>query len=157
MSGVWPPMSTSSLMRYLPLGLRSARTGTFLPMRVKSSSVSFTFAEWAMASRWSTALVEPPSAMTTVMAFSKASRVMISSGRMPRLSSSSTARPAARASCALAGETAFCAEEFGSDMPSASMAEAMVFAVYMPPQLPAPGMAFSSISASSLSSSRPLA
>ena len=44
-----------------------------------------------MASRCSTALVEPPSAMTTVIAFSKASRVMMSSGRMPRLISSSTA------------------------------------------------------------------
>ena len=44
-----------------------------LPMRVKSSSVSFTRAACAIASRCSTALVEPPSAMTTVIAFSKAS------------------------------------------------------------------------------------
>jgi hypothetical protein len=36
-------MATSSDMPYLPLGLRSASTGTRLPMRVKSSMVSFTF------------------------------------------------------------------------------------------------------------------
>ena len=72
MSGRMPPMATSALMLYLPLGLRSASTGTRLPMRVKSSMVSFTFAACAMASRCNTAFVEPPSAMTTVMAFSKA-------------------------------------------------------------------------------------
>ena len=33
MSGRMPPMATSSDMRYLPLGLRSASTGTRLPMR----------------------------------------------------------------------------------------------------------------------------
>ena len=93
--------------------------------------------------------------------FSKASLVMMSSGRMlPRLISlPTTAPPAARASpAALAGEMAFCAEEFGSDMPSASMAQAMVFAVYMPPQAPAPGnRVFLGSSASSRSSIWPLA
>ena len=152
-----PPMATSSLMRKRPLGFKSASTGTRAPMRVKSSSFSATPAVWAMARRWSTALVEPPRAMTTVMAFSKASFVMMSSGRMPRLMRSKTAMPAARASAALAGEVAFCAELLGKDMPRASMALAMVLAVYMPPQEPAPGMAFSSISASSRSSSWPLA
>ena len=42
----------------------------------------------AMASRCSTALVEPPSAITTVIAFSKAARVMMSRGLMSALSSS---------------------------------------------------------------------
>ena len=37
-------------------------------------------------------------------------------------------------------------------MPKASIAEAIVFAVYIPPQEPAPGMALASISASSASS-----
>jgi len=31
----------------------------------------------------------------------------------------------------------------GNDIPSASMAAAIVFAVYIPPQAPAPGQAFS--------------
>ena len=38
-----------------------------------------------------TALVDPPSAMTTVIAFSNAARVMMSRGLMSALSSSSTA------------------------------------------------------------------
>ena len=79
-SGRMPPMATSSDIKCLPLGFKSASTGTRLPMRVKSSIVSFTFAACAMASRCSTALVEPPSAMTTVMAFSNAFLVRMSSG-----------------------------------------------------------------------------
>ena len=43
-NGWMPPMATSSLMKWRPLGLRSARTGVRAPRRVKSSSVSFTFA-----------------------------------------------------------------------------------------------------------------
>ena len=76
-------MATSSAMRNLPLGFKSASTGTRLPIRVKSSISSFTPAVCAMASRCSTAFVEPPSAITTVIAFSNAFRVMMSSGRMP--------------------------------------------------------------------------
>ena len=38
-------------MRCFPLGFRSASTGTFFPIRVKSSSESFTFAECAIASK----------------------------------------------------------------------------------------------------------
>ena len=56
-------------------------------------------------------------------------------------SMSTTAAPARRQSSIFAGEMAFCAELFGRLMPSASMARAMVLAVYMPPQEPAPGMA----------------
>ena len=94
-------MATSSDIEYLPLGFRSASTGTRLPMRVKSSSRSLTLADEAMASRCSTALVEPPSAMTTVMAFSKALRVMMSRGAMPRLSRFDHGRAGARAVFAL--------------------------------------------------------
>ena len=132
-------MATSSDIRCLPLGFKSASTGTCLPIRVKSSSVSFTFAACAMASRCSTALVEPPSAMTTVMAFSNALRVMMSSGLMPCRIRFTTAAPACRQSFFFAGEMAACAELFGRLMPSASMALAMVFAVYMPPHEPGPG------------------
>jgi hypothetical protein len=46
-------------------------------MRSKSSMARGTPASWAMASRWSTALVEPPLAATEAMAFSSASRVRI--------------------------------------------------------------------------------
>jgi hypothetical protein len=52
-------------------------------------------ASWAMASRCSTALVEPPSAMTTAMAFSNASLVRIWRGRMFWRSRFTTAWPEA--------------------------------------------------------------
>ena len=48
----------------------------------KSSIVSGTFTLRAMAIRCSTALVEPPSAITTTIAFSNASRVITSRGLM---------------------------------------------------------------------------
>ena len=155
--GTVPPMRTSSAMTYLPLGLRSASTGVRLPMRVKSSSESLTRAVCAMASRCSTALVEPPRAVTRAMAFSKASLVRISLGRMPRLIRPSTARPAERQSTRLAAEMAAWAELLGRLMPMASMADAMVLAVYIPPQEPAPGMAHSSICRSSRASMSPRA
>ena len=84
-NGWMPPTATSSLMKWRPLGLRSASTGVRAPRRVKSASVSFTLRmAWAIARRCSTALVEPPSALTTTMAFSKALRVRMSLGRILR-------------------------------------------------------------------------
>ena len=139
-------MRISSDIMYLPLGRRSASTGTRAPMRVKSSSSSGTFAACAIASRCSTALVEPLSAMTTVIAFSNASRVRICDGVMPAFTSLTTALPASSQSLILWRDTASCAELFGRLMPSASIAEAMVLAVYMPAQLPGPGIAVRSIS-----------
>ena len=52
--------------------LEVGETGTRLPILVKSSIESFTPAQWAIARRCSTALVEPPSAIVTVIAFSNA-------------------------------------------------------------------------------------
>ena len=94
-----------------------------------------------MASRCSTALVEPPSAFTTTIAFSKALRVRMSLGRIFRLSNSITAAPARRQSSFFALPIAVCAELPGRLMPSASIALAIVFAVYIPPQEPGPGIA----------------
>src|SRR5207249_2643091 len=54
---------------------------------------------------------------------------------------STTHAPARRQSSFLAGEMAFCAELLGRLMPRASIALAIVFAVYIPPQEPGPGMA----------------
>ena len=64
--------------------------GTRSETRWKSSIVSATPAERAIARKWSTALVEPPVAMTSTIAFSKAARVMTSRGLMSRFISSST-------------------------------------------------------------------
>ena len=80
-------------MWYLPWGLVSAMWGTRLATVLKSSRARSTRASLAMARRCSTALVEPPSAMTTAMAFSNASLVRIWRGRMFCSSSVMTARP----------------------------------------------------------------
>src|SRR6202011_104174 len=53
-------------------------------------------------------------------------------------------------------EIAACAELLGKLMPSASIAEAMVFAVYIPPQEPGPGIAQDSTCSSSPSEIFPL-
>ena len=65
---------------------------------------------------------------------------------MPRSRSRITARPALRQSIRLASETASWAELFARLMPSASIAEAMVLAVYIPAHDPGPGMAVDSTS-----------
>src|SRR3972149_5009861 len=52
----------------------SAMWGMRRAMRSKSSRDSSRPASWAMAGRWRAALVEPPMATTTAMAFSKARR-----------------------------------------------------------------------------------
>ena len=64
-------------MWYFPCGFMSARCGTRRPMREKSSKHSSTLASFAIARRWRTALVEPPSAITVAIAFSKACLVII--------------------------------------------------------------------------------
>ena len=64
----------ASCRRSAACGARSRRS------RRSSSS---TPASRASASRWSTALVEPPLAATPAIAFSNASRVRMSRGRMP--------------------------------------------------------------------------
>ncbi len=92
-----------------------------------------------MASRCSTALVDPPNAITTAIAFSNASLERIWRAVMPRRSSSTTASPEACANASRRRSADGGAAEPGSDMPSASAADAIVFAVYMPPHAPSPG------------------
>jgi hypothetical protein len=84
-------------------------------------------------------------AITTVMAFSKASRVRISRGLDAALDQFEHGRAGFAAVALLVRPMAAWAELLGRLRPRASMAEAMVLAVYMPPQEPAPGMAHSSI------------
>jgi hypothetical protein len=55
----------------------------------------------------------------------------------------------------LSGSSAGIDELYGNDMPSASIALAIVLAVYMPPHAPAPGMLQRMISARSSSLMRP--
>ena len=101
-----------------------------------------------MASRCNTALVEPPTAMITLMAFSNASRVMRSSGRMLAAIASTNTSAERAALSAFSGSSAAMVELPGRLRPMASMAELIVLAVNMPPQLPAPGQAFFSTAVS---------
>ena len=58
---------------------------------------------------------------------------------IPCCSRCSTAAPASKQSRSLSSDIAACAELFGKLIPSASIAEAMVFAVYIPPHEPSTG------------------
>ena len=78
----------------------------------------------------------------SVSAFSKASRVMIWRGVRSCSNSARIARPTRSVSPRLAVPVAGMDELKGRLMPIASMALAMVLAVYMPPQAPGPGQAF---------------
>ncbi len=93
--------------------------------------------------------MEPPSAITTAMAFSNASRVMTWRAVMPCRSISTTACPERCAKPSRRRSTAGGAAEPGSDIPSASPTEAIVLAVYMPPQAPSPGQMARSIRSTS--------
>ena len=79
----------------------------------------------------------------------------MSRGRMSRSSSTRIAAPARKHSSSLPGSSAGVDELSGSDMPSASIAAAIVLAVYMPPQAPAPGQAWRTMSLRSSSVIRP--
>ncbi|MNY40997.1 hypothetical protein D3C86_1757780 [compost metagenome] len=134
-----PPISFKSCMTYRPLGFRSAKWGTRRRICSKSSNVKSTPTEWAMASKCRNAFVEPPKAITTVIAFSNAFFVIMSLGYISCSSSDITCLPAATHSAALSGEMAGVEEEPGRLMPIASAAAAIVLAVYIPPQDPGPG------------------
>ena len=152
-----PPMRSTSVMTYWPNGLRSAMCGVRSAMRLKSDSCRSTPASRAMASRCSTALVEPPNAMVTAIAFSNAGLVMMSRAVMPWRSMFTTASPERRAKASRRRSAEGAAAEPGRDMPRASPMEAMVLAVYMPPQAPSPGAMDFSMRSRSSSDMRPRA
>ncbi len=74
---------------------------------------------------------------------------------MPRLIRLTTAAPARWQSSRFWLEIASCAELFGKLMPIASIAEAMVLAVYMPAHAPGPGIAVRSTNFSCCSDTVP--
>ena len=150
-----PPISINSDIKKFPLGLRSANTGVCLPILSKSSKVRSTLASWAIASKCKTAFVEPPSAITTAIAFSNACLVIMSLGLISLDMRFIIASPAFNESSNLLDETASCAELLGKLKPSASIADAMVLAVYIPPHDPGPGIAEDSMSKSSISEIEP--
>ena len=125
-------------------GVRSA-------MAPNSSMSSWIPYSWAIASRWSTPLVEPPVAATLAIPFSSASRVTIDEGRTSRRTRSITSSPVRRAAASLAGSSAGIPLRPDGERPMNSMTVLIVLAVYWPPQAPAPGQAAFSISWSSSS------
>src|SRR5690606_14770256 len=89
--------------------------------------------------KWSTALVEPPRTTIRRMAFSKALRVMISDGLISFSNRMRIYLPVSKHSFFFSSDTAGLEDEYGRLIPKASIAEAIVLAVYIPPQAPAPG------------------
>ena len=124
-------------------------------MRSKSSSFHSTPAEWAIAKKCRTALVEPPTAITTEIAFSIDLRVMISRGNILLRMALTRILPASSVFSPFSGATADMVEEYIGLIPIASKAEDMVLAVYIPPQEPAPGQALRSTDINLTSSIRP--
>src|ERR1700734_1188682 len=88
---------------------------------------------------------------TDAIAFSNASRVKISRGRIPSRSRFSTTLPQSNATESFFGSIAGTLLKPMGESPIISITVDMVFAVYWPPQAPAPGHATSSRSCNSLS------
>ena len=81
-------------MKYLPDGDNFANCGVSPAIRLKSSNVKDTPASCAMAGKCKAVLEEPPNAISTATAFSKASFVNTSFGRKPSCKTSITCMPA---------------------------------------------------------------
>ena len=132
-----PPASKKSSMRRVPAGMMSTRSGKRDPIRSMSSRVSWTPTRPAIASRCRTALVDPPTAESTQIAFSKAFRVRIALGRKSSRTISTIRLPVRCASrlrrVSGAGIVALC----GNVIPRASAIDAIVEAVPMGLQWPA--------------------
>mmetsp|Transcript_62763 Transcript_62763/g.147178 ORF Transcript_62763/g.147178 Transcript_62763/m.147178 type:complete len:265 (+) Transcript_62763:352-1146(+) len=104
-AGMPPTRCTSSIL-YLPLGFKSATSAVLSLILWKSSMDSSIPAVAAMASKCSTALVEPPSAFTSTMAFSKDFFVRMSIGFRFRSSMAFTHWAARWHSARFSGEVA---------------------------------------------------
>ena len=118
---------------------------------------SGTPASRAMASRCSTALVDPPVAATPAMALSKALRVQMCARPAVVPHGVHDDLAAAEATSSLRGSTCGTAAVPMGERPISSITVAMVLAVNWPPHAPAPGQAWSSMSSSSASEMRPAA
>ena len=135
-----PPARCRSVATNRPPGLRSASSGTRALTLSKSSMVSGTPASRAIASRCSTALVEPPVAATAAIAFSSA-------GLRDDLARTKSAPQhvhhqragGARDRRPCPGRRAGTLALPNGEMPRNSHTVAIVLAVNWPPHAPAPG------------------
>ena len=111
---------------------------------MKSSSVSFTPASCAIAGKCNAVFEDPPRAISTATAFSNASFVIMSFGLKSCFNTSIICIPAFLASLSLSENTAGTVPFPGSPIPSASVRQFIVFAVYIPEHEPQVGHAISS-------------
>ena len=100
-------------------------------------------------------MVEPPSAFTKAMAFSIDFLEIISKGFKSCSNRFLMATACLSDSDSLFGFSAGIEELYGKEKPIHSIAEAIVFAVYIPPHAPAPGIDLLMISLYSSSSISP--
>ncbi len=133
----------------------SARCGTSRESASKRSRSKGIPARRAMASRWITALVEPPSASTTLTAFSRLAGRRKREGRRSSQTISTMRRPTSLAMRAWAESAAGIEEAPGSENPIASTAAVMVLAVPIVMQVPKLRAIPSSSSCQALSGKRP--
>ena len=137
-----PPTLCKSSIKYFPEGFKSANTGVLSLNFWMSSIVNFNPTECAIAIKCKTAFVDPPRTKTILIAFSNAFIVIISLGLISFSNKIRIAFPASSHSFFFSSLKAGLEELNGKLIPKASIAEAIVFAVYIPPQAPAPGQAF---------------
>ena len=123
-----------------------------------SAMVKSTSASCAAASRCSTVLVDPPMAISSVMAFSKAWKVAMPRGKArasscsyQRWARSTMVRPASSNRRLRSAWVASVVPLPGSERPSASVRQFIELAVNMPEQEPQVGQAERSITATSAS------
>ena len=115
-----------------------------MAISLKSSNVNFTPASCAIAGKCNAVFEEPPNAISTATAFSKASLVIISFGLKSFFNTSTICIPAFLASLILSENTAGTVPFPGSPIPNASVRQFIVFAVYIPEHDPHVGQAISS-------------
>ena len=108
------------------------RCGTRLLNLSKRDKGRSTSASFAMAVTCNTVLVEPPRAISTIIAFSKESEDKMSRGFKSSFTNPTTLSPVALATLNLSALTAGGVAHPGSDIPNASVTHAIVFAVNMP-------------------------
>ena len=100
----------------------------------------------AIASKWRTAFVDPPTAIITAMAFSNAFLVIKSNGLISFSIAFTKVLALFSELSSFSKSSAAIVELWGRLNPKTSMTADIVFAVNIPPQLPAPGMQFFSTS-----------
>ena len=141
---VTPPALYKSSIKCSPDGDNLQICGVFLAISLKSFNVKSTPASYAIAGKCNAVFEDPPNAISTATAFSNASFVIMSSGLKSAFKTSIICIPAFLASLALSENTAGTVPFPGSPIPSASVKQFIVFAVYIPEQEPQVGQAISS-------------